>query len=291
MSQKPSQIWRASVVWARMIKLEHSVFALPFALMGAVLAAGGMPPLWPLLWLCVGMVGVRSFAMTLDRLADVEFDRQNPRTAKRALVTGEISMNAARIFAFLSVLVFLFACGMLNRLALSLAPVPIVLIIIYCFSKRFTWTGHFMLGAVLGFAPVAGWISVDPAITPPAVLFFLAVTFWAAGFDMIFSCQDVEFDKVLHLHSAPACFGIPVGLLLAAYTHVVFMLFLALAFWTSGMKLVGVFAWLLTGAILFWQHTHADWKDLPVFNRNFTIYNGLVSCVIFVAVITAAIIR
>ncbi len=279
--------WRAIRVWARMIKFEHSLFALPYAYLGAFLAVRGLPPLWSLLWLGVAMVGIRSYAMTLNRLADLEFDRLNPRTSRRALVTGEISVNAARVFAFASVLAYFLACLCMNRLVLILSPIPVLVVTAYSFAKRYTWATHFVLGLCHAFAPVAGWLSVEPVITPQAALFSCALLFWTAGFDMIYSCQDADFDRAIKLHSAPVRFGVPLTLQLAALCHAVFALFLLMAFWVSGLGGIGALTWLVVAALLVWEHRLVRPGDLARVNTAFFTLNAVIAAAILVGVLAA----
>ena len=180
---------------ARLVKIEHSVFALPFAYIGLFVAAGGWPGWRAFLLLSLAMVAMRSFAMAVNRLADLRYDRANPRTAGRELVTGEVTSLQAWVFTAGCAVVFVVACWGLNRLCLVLAPVVLVWGAFYSLTKRFTWLCHFVLGSVLGLAPVAGWLAVDPRFTLPAILFGCGVTFWTAGFDVLYACQDVDFDR------------------------------------------------------------------------------------------------
>lgn len=290
----PAASWKSAVrVWMRMIRFEYSLFALPYAYLGAFLAAAAgssegafvFPPLWSLLWLTVAMVGIRSFAMTLNRLADMDVDALNPRTAGRALITGAISVNAARVFAFVSVLAYFAGCYFMNRLALILSPVPILVIISYSWAKRFTWKTHFLLGLCHAFAPVAGWISVSPEITLPAVLFSCAMLFWTAGFDMIYSTQDADFDIACRLHSAPAQFGVPVALTLAGLCHTVFALFLFMAFWGSGLGIAGFVTWLVVAGLLVWEHKLVKPGDLKKLDAAFFILNAIIAALIFLGVL------
>lgn len=287
--------WRSAMrVWMRMIRFEYSLFALPYAYLGAFLATASInsgmegfsfPPLWSLIWLTVAMVGVRSFAMTLNRLADMDVDALNPRTAGRALLTGAISVNAARIFAFISVLAYFAGCFFLNQLALILSPVPILIIIAYSWAKRFTWKTHFVLGLCHAFAPVAGWISVSPEITLPAVLFSCAMLFWTAGFDMIYSTQDADFDVACRLHSAPARFGIPMALTLAGLCHAVFSLFLFVAFWASNLGVPGFVTWLVVSGLLVWEHKLVKPDDLKRLDAAFFILNAVIAALILLGVL------
>lgn len=174
----------------RMIKIEHSIFALPFAFAGAFIASGGIPAWKPFVLLTIAMVAVRSFAMAFNRVVDLPFDRRNPRTQNRPLVTGEITRLQTWAFIVVMAVVFVLACAGLNRLCLMLSPLALGISALYSVMKRFTWLCHFVLGAVLGLAPLAGWLSVDPVFTLPAVLLFWGVLFWVAGFDILYSCQD-----------------------------------------------------------------------------------------------------
>ena len=277
----------ATVIWGRMIKFQYSIFALPYAWLGAFLAARGLPPLNALIWLTIAMVGVRSFAMTLNRLADLDLDRLNPRTAKRALVTGDISLNAARVFAFGSALVYFGACVFIGRLALILSPIPIMVIIVYSWSKRWTWTSPFILGLAHAFAPAAGWISVDQHLTLPIALFSCAVLFWTAGFDMIYSTQDLDFDIACSLPSLPARSGVAVTLDLAACSHFVFIIFLFLAVWGNGLGWIGLLMWLLVVGAIILEHRLVKPDDLRRLNTAFFTLNAVIAISIFVGALLA----
>ncbi len=286
-----TRLKHSAKVWARMIKLEHSLFALPYAWLGAFLAAGSLgafwPPLWEFIWLTVAMVGVRSFAMTLNRLLDLPYDAINPRTCRRALVTGDISVRAARFFAFVSALVYFGAVALINTTVLALSPVPILAIILYSYAKRYTWLCHFLLGFCLAFAPVAGWLCVQPVLTLEASLFFLAVLFWSAGFDMIYSTQDMDFDIAANLHSAPVQFGIPFTLTLAAFCHVLFAIFLYLAFWSTGLGLIGAITWFIVAGLLVWEHRMVKPDNLEKVNTAFFTLNAVIAALVFAGTIVA----
>ena len=181
-----------------MIKFEHSVFALPFALVGALLAAragGGLPTWRQILWIVVAMVGARSAAMTMNRIADVEYDRRNPRTAKRALPAGELSLGFAWAFTALASAVLVIAAWQLNRLALELSPVALAILFFYSYTKRFTSWSHFVLGFCLGISPAAAWIAIRGSLDARMLILCAAVTLWVGGFDVLYACQDVEFDR------------------------------------------------------------------------------------------------
>ena len=214
---------RISIV-LEMIKFEHSVFALPFALVGALLAARSANafPTWrQLLWIIVAMVGARSAAMTMNRIADLEFDRRNPRTANRALPKGELSVGFAAAFTVIASAVLVFAAWQLNPLALKLSPVALAILFFYSFTKRFTASSHFVLGFALGISPAAAWIAIRGSLDPSMLILCAAVTLWVGGFDVLYACQDVEFDQAAGLHSIPKKFGVARALLIARAMHLI----------------------------------------------------------------------
>ena len=201
-----------------MIKFEHSVFALPFALTGALLAArasrNGWPTLWQVVWIVVAMVAARSAAMTVNRIVDLRYDRENPRTNKRALATGELSVQFAWLFTIAAVAIFLLAAWQLNRLALELAPIALAILFFYSFTKRFTNWSHLFLGVALGISPAAAWIAVTGGLDWRILILCAAVTLWVGGFDVLYACQDVDYDRRASLFSVPKEFGIaraPIG--------------------------------------------------------------------------------
>lgn len=269
----------------RMIKIEHSIFALPFAYAGAFIASGGVPAWRPFLLLTVAMVAVRSFAMAFNRVVDLPYDSRNPRTQKRPLVTGEITRLQTWLFCAFMATVFVLACAGLNPLCLKLAPVALVVSALYSFMKRFTWLCHFVLGAVLGLAPLAGWLSVDPVFTAPAVLFFWGVLFWVAGFDILYSCQDTAFDIEAGLHSVPARFGISTALVISTFCHVNTVVFFLLAGWTAGLSWAWYPVWGLVSLVLLWEHRLLSADDLSRVNMAFFTLNGVVSVVVFAGVL------
>lgn len=268
----------------RMIKIEHSVFALPFAYAGTLLSAGaatgGLPSWKIVLPLTVAMVAVRSFAMAFNRVADLRFDRLNPRTQRRPLVTGEITAAQTWAFCAVTALVFIVSCAFLNNLCLMLSVPALAFAAGYSLLKRFTWVCHFWLGATLGLAPMAGWISVQPTLSMTAVLFFWGVTFWVAAFDIFYSCQDVDFDRSQHLHSVPACFGVEAALRIAAFSHVNTSLFFLLAGWSAGLSPWWYGVWAVVSAILFWEHKCVKADDLTKVNMAFFTLNGVISLVV-----------
>src|ERR1700761_5991692 len=202
-------------VTLEMIKWEHSIFALPFALCGAMLAAGGLPAWSELGWIVVAMVSARSAAMAFNRLADASIDAANPRTATRALPAGVLTPAFVTTFVLISCAIFVLAASQLNRLALWLSPVALAVVLSYSYAKRFTRWSHLLLGFALGIAPAAAWIAVRGSLDPRILLLTAAVTFWVAGFDVIYACQDYEFDRRYGLHSLPRHLGIPTALWIA----------------------------------------------------------------------------
>lgn len=271
----------------RLVKIEHSVFALPFAYLGVFLAAGGWPGWRPFLLLTLAMVAVRSFAMTVNRLADLRYDRVNPRTAMRPLVTGEITLTEASIFAVLTAVVFVAACAGMNATCLALSPLALGLAGFYSFTKRFTSLAHFVLGSVLGLAPLAGWMSVDPRLTLPAALFFFGVTFWVAGFDILYSCQDADFDREQGLHSLPAIHGLRAALAMARMSHANTGIFFLLAGWAGGL---GWPYFVVAGAacvILAAEHHLVSAEDLSRVDTAFFTFNGIVSIALFLGALPA----
>ena len=270
---------------SRMVKIEHSVFALPFAYAGAFLAAGGWPGWRVFLLLTAAMVAVRSFAMAFNRLADLRFDMDNPRTRDRPLVTGELSVTFTTAFTAACALVFVLACALLNPLCLYLSVPALAWSAFYSYTKRFTYACHFVLGSVLGLAPVAGWISYEPKFTLAAVLLFLAVTFWVAGFDMLYSLQDREWDRERGLHSIPARFGVSTTLALSSFSHVNAGLFFLLAGGAADLGLIYYLTALVACVFLLWQHLLITAENLSRINLAFFTLNGFISLGLFAGVV------
>ena len=268
-------------VFARMVKIEHTVFALPFAYMGAFLAAGGLPGWRAAFFLTVAMFAVRSFAMSVNRLLDLRFDRANPRTASRPLVTGELSVRACILLTLGCAVLFIAACAGLNPLCLALSLPALAWSALYSLTKRFTWLCHFMLGTVLGLAPIAGWISVRPEFSTASFLLATGVTFWVAGFDILYSAQDMEFDREHALHSAPVRFGLGPALLLSTFSHVNAALFFLYGGLAAGLGWIYVAVWGAAAAVLLWEHTLVSEHDLSRVNTAFFTMNGFVALSLF----------
>jgi 4-hydroxybenzoate polyprenyltransferase len=269
-------------VTLEMIKIEHTLFALPFAFLGAVLAARGIPTGWQILWITVAMVGARSTAMAFNRVADRQYDARNERTRSRAIPAGALSVVFVSVFIIVAAGLFLFAAAMLNRLTLLLAPVALASVVLYSYTKRWTSLSHLVLGWCLAIAPTGAWIAVRGAIDSPLpLLLSLVVMLWTAGFDVLYACQDYEFDRREGLHSIPARVGIAPSLWIARLLHAgAFAALLALYFMANlGMlALLGVIA---TGALLIYQHTIVRADDLSRLNAAFFTTNAFVSVILF----------
>jgi 4-hydroxybenzoate polyprenyltransferase len=265
-----------------MIKFEHSVFALPFALVGALLAARAgdrWPTIWQLGWIVVAMVGARSAAMTMNRIADVEYDRRNPRTARRALATGELSLGFAWAFTLAASAVLVIAAWQLNRLALELSPVALAILFFYSYTKRFTSWSHFVLGLCLGISPAAAWIAIRGSLDWRMLILCAAVTLWVGGFDVLYSCQDVDFDRSAGLHSVPKRFGIAKALAVARGMH---LLMVGLLVWLAWSFHLPWLAWAGIGvvaALLGYEHSLVKANDLSKMNAAFFTVNGYISLV------------
>ena len=263
-----------------MIKFEHSVFALPFALVGALLAAraaGGLPSWRQTLWIIVAMVGARSAAMTMNRIADIEYDRRNPRTANRALATGELSVGFAAAFTALASALLIFAAWQLNRLAFELSPLALAILFFYSYTKRFTAWSHFVLGFCLGISPAAAWIAIRGSLDWRMLLLCAAVTLWVGGFDVLYACQDVDFDRAEGLYSIPKAFGIRKALLIARAMHV---LMVGLLMWLAWSFHLGWPAWVgiaVVAALLAYEHSLVKPDDLSKMNAAFFTVNGYIS--------------
>jgi 4-hydroxybenzoate polyprenyltransferase len=263
-----------------MIKFEHSVFALPFALVGALLAARAadtLPSWQQILWIVVAMIGARSAAMTMNRIADVEFDRRNPRTANRALPAGELSVGFAWAFAILASAVLVFAAWRLNPLALKLSPLALAVLFFYSYTKRFTSWSHFVLGFCLGISPAAAWIAIRGSLDWRMLTLCAAVTLWVGGFDVLYACQDVDFDKSAGLHSIPKKFGIAKALLLARAMHIVMVALLGWLAWSFHLAWPAWVGSAVVAALLAYEHSLVKPNDLSKMNAAFFTVNGYIS--------------
>lgn len=267
-----------------MIKWEHSVFALPFALCGAMLAAQGLPRWNQLAWIVVAMVAARSAAMAFNRLADADLDAANPRTAARALPAGLLSRRFVALFVTVSAALLVVAAWRLNRVALYLSPVALAIVLLYSYTKRFTRWSHLVLGFALGVAPAAAWIAVRGELDPRILILTAAVTFWVGGFDVLYACQDYDFDRQAGLHSVPRYLGIAGALLLARVLHLLMLgllVALVLAFHLGTIAAAGVVA---VALLLIYEHSLVRTHDLSKLNAAFFTMNGVISVVFFLFV-------
>lgn len=264
-----------------MIKFEHSVFALPFALTGALLAARatrhGWPSLRQIIWIIVAMVAARSAAMTVNRIVDLRYDRENPRTQQRALATGALSVSFAWIFTLIAIAVFFVAAWQLNPLALKLAPVALAILFFYSFTKRFSTWSHFFLGFALGISPAAAWIAITGGLDLRMLILCAAVTLWVGGFDVLYACQDIDYDRRAGLFSIPKRFGVAKALTIARFMHVGVVALLA---WLAASFALPWPAWAgiaVVAALLAYEHSLVRANDLSRLNAAFFTVNGYIS--------------
>ncbi|HEX4951606.1 MAG TPA: UbiA-like polyprenyltransferase [Blastocatellia bacterium] len=270
-----------------MIKIEHTLFALPFAFLGAVLAARGLPSVQQIIWITVAMVGARSAAMAFNRLADRDIDAANPRTAMRAIPAGLLSTQFVGLFTLASAAIFFLAAYMLNPLTLLLSPVALASVLLYSYTKRFTSLSHMVLGWCLSIAPTGAWIAVRGAIDSPVpLLLSLAVMLWTAGFDVMYACQDHEFDVKAGLHSIPQTLGLAKALWVARLLHVGMFAALIAVFALSHLHWLGLLGVIATAVLLVYQHSIVHARDLSRLNAAFFTTNAFVSVILFVTVAT-----
>ena len=277
-------LWQSTRTTLEMIKWEHSVFALPFALTGAVLAAGGLPPLRVLGWIILCMVAARSAAMAFNRLADAELDAANPRTRARALPAGALTRGFVAAFVLVSVALFVFGAAMLNRATLLLSPVALAVVLAYSYMKRITRWSHLVLGLALGIAPAAAWIAVRGDLDPRILILTLAVLLWVGGFDVLYACQDFEHDRAVGLNSIPQAFGLQTAFTFARAMH---LLMLAALVWLIHLFALGPIALAgvtLVAALLLYEHSLIRPTDLRRMNAAFFTLNGIISLLFFAAV-------
>jgi len=266
-----------------MIKFEHTVFALPFALLGGFLAVGGIPEPPVLGWIILAMAGARTSAMGFNRIADRHFDRANPRTAGRALPAGAVRLWEAWAMVLIAAALFFFACARLNRLTLLISPFALGLTFFYSLTKRFTWLCHVILGCALAFSPFGGWIAVRGDWQGFPWALSVAVLLWVAGFDTVYACLDADFDRGAGLFSLPSRFGRERAFRLAVTLHLLaFVLFVATGL-QAGLHLVYYLGVGVTAAALFYQHLIVNPRDLSRIGMSFFTMNGLISLTLFLA--------
>ncbi len=269
-----------------MIKWEHSIFVLPFAMIGAMLAAGGRPPASKLLWIIVCMVSARSAAMAFNRWADADIDAANPRTASRAIPAGLLSRGFVGGFTVAMAAIFVLAASRLNHVTLLLSPVALAIVLTYSYTKRFTRWSHLFLGLAMGTAPSAAWVAVRGSFDLRILLLTAAVLFWGAGFDVLYACQDVEHDRRVGLNSIPAAIGIPAAFWVSNAMHAAALVFLAVLVKVFAL---GTAAWVgiaVVGGLLLYEHLIVSPRDLRRLNAAFFTMNGVIAILFFAFVAT-----
>ncbi len=271
-------------VTLEMIKWEHSIFVLPFALCGAMLAANGIPNAHALVWIIVAMVSARSAAMAFNRFADASIDAANPRTQTRALPAGTLTHGFVAAFVIVSCAVFVLAASQLNRLSLLLSPVALGVVLLYSYTKRFTRWSHLVLGFAMGIAPSAAWIAVRGSLDPRILLLTAAVTFWGAGFDVLYACQDYDFDRRSGLHSIPRHFGIGTSLWIARGFHLAMLLLLVSVIAVFGLGRLAIAGVTTVALLLLYEHSLVAADDLSKLNAAFFTMNGVISVMFFLFV-------
>lgn len=274
------------ISFIKMIKLEHSIFALPFALSAMIMAANGIPKLWTIVWIIVAMVSARSMAMGLNRYADAEIDARNPRTAVREIPAGKLSKKTTMAYITGSAVIYFVSAFMLNKLTAILSPVPVLVFILYSYAKRFTNLCHIILGIALGLAPVCAWIAVTGSFHPAPIVIGAGVTAWVAGFDILYAVQDIEYDRKEGLHSIPAYLGTGGAIITARLLHITaFILFFAAAYVSTlgWIYLTGV---ILSGLLMIYEHSLVSKDKLSKLNQAFFNMNAYISIILMIFTIT-----
>ena len=269
-------------LYLKMIKFSHSIFALPFAFTAALMAASGIPSAKQIFWIVVAMVGARSGAMGLNRIIDRKIDAANPRTANREIPSGKINVGSAVFFTAIALTVFVFSAYMLNPLCLKLSPLAIAVLLLYSYTKRFTWLSHIVLGIAISAAPVGAWIAVRGTFNAEILPIAFAVVFWLAGFDVLYALQDIEFDRSHGLHSIPEKFGIKDTLLFSRVFHLITWGLLA---FTGIIFDLGIFYWIgmaAAGVLFIYEHSLVKANDLSRLDMAFFNMNGYISITVFI---------
>ncbi|MBB5172895.1 UbiA-like polyprenyltransferase [Texcoconibacillus texcoconensis] len=266
-----------------MIKFEHTIFALPFAFLGAALGSLTVEGQWPSweqwLWITLAMIGGRSAAMSLNRVIDAKIDEMNPRTSDRAIPAKLISKAEALLFIVVSFIVLFFSAFQLNMLSVYLLPIAVFFLVFYSYTKRFTWACHLFLGATIGIAPLGGWVATTGTLTLDAFILFVIVAFWIAGFDIIYATQDAGYDREVKLHSIPSQFGIARSLIIARVFHVISFFALLLLATVTPLGWIYLIGALIAGAVMVYEHSLVSAEDLSNVNKAFFTMNGIISLV------------
>ena len=269
------------------IRFEHTLFALPFAYLGMVLAAQGLPSLYQFCWITIAMASARTLAMSCNRIIDREIDAKNPRTSQRHIPAGTISLFEMSSMAIVSLAVFLTAAYMLNELAFILAPLAAIIVVGYSYTKRFTWLSHIVLGFADGIAPAGGWVAVSGTFSWEPVLMALLVTTWIAGFDILYSCQDYDFDVKNKLHSIPQRFGIEAAFWWSRALHLITSLLLLVLGVLFSLGLVYYIGWAVVSALLVYEHRLVSPRDLTKLNMAFFNINSYIAVMVFASTLVA----
>lgn len=267
-----------------MIKFEHSVFALPFAFMGAFLAERGIPHWDKLLWILIAMISARSVAMAFNRLVDREIDAINPRTRQRALPSGKVSPTWVRGFIIFWAVVFVFSSYNLNRLVFCLSPVALAIVMVYSYAKRFTWFTHIFLGIADGIAPLAGWLAIKPAIEATPLCLFAGVAFWVAGFDILYGCLDYDFDRKEGIYSIPARFGIKNALYISIFFHMLTIICFFAVGVAARLTPVYFYGMVFVSLLLLGEHLIIKPHDFSRINMAFFTINGFIGIAMFLLI-------
>jgi 4-hydroxybenzoate polyprenyltransferase len=277
-----NEFWQKLKTTLAMIKFEHTLFALPFAFLGAILAADGLPTIWQMFWITAAMFGARSAAMTFNRIIDRKFDAENPRTANREIPSGKLSVNFAITFLIASIILFELASYSLNWLTFTLSPIALLSVLGYSYAKRFTSFAHLILGWALAISPTAAWISVRGSLDSAEPIFLsLIVMMWTTGFDIMYACQDFEFDRKAGLRSIPARFGIANSLWIARLFHLQAFIVLLLLYAVTGLGWLAFAGVIAVAGLLVYQHTLVKANDLSKMNAAFFTTNAFVSVILF----------
>ncbi len=270
-----------AVLYLKMIKIEHSVFALPFAFASAMLAAGGIPEIKQIFWITVAMVTARASAFGFNRIIDRKIDALNPRTANREIPSGKIKLWEALLFTFICLIFFLYSAWMLNPLCFKLAPIAILILFIYSYTKRFTWTCHFFLGLALALAPLGAWIAIKGTFNWEIIPMVITVIFWLAGFDTLYALWDVEFDKKFGIYSIPKVFGIKKAIYFARFFHIIAFIFLLFTGWLFKLNLLYWIGMLIVALLFIREHSLVKSHDLSKLDIAFFNMNGYISLTVF----------
>jgi 4-hydroxybenzoate polyprenyltransferase len=270
-------LFRSIGTTLEMIKWEHSVLTLPFGLTGAVLAARGIPNLHTSIWIVVALVAARSAAMAFNRLADATIDAANPRTKIRALPAGKLSKSFVGWFVIVASAILILAAWELNPLAFYLSPVALGIVFVYSFTKRFTRWSHVVLGLAMGIAPAAAWVAVRGSLDPRILILTAAVVFWGAGFDILYACQDFDFDCTASVHSVPKAFGIRNALAISRLFHLITVLLLVWMVVAFGLGKIAIAGVVFVGLLLIYEQSLVKHDDLSRVNAAFFTMNGMVS--------------